>query len=378
MTNWQPSDVFAKNPTLRLSLDERAKIQEKLPQAEDGNFYADAVFEGGGVKGTAFLGALRCFDDAGIKFRKVAGTSAGAITAAMLAAGFTVDRLESILGALDYNSLLSKKTSPFIVNGSPEDDLDNSIWMLVNLLLVGKRGQYSSEPFLCWLQNQLDEQGISSFTSIKCESEAWYHQRELRVVVSDISQKAMRVLPLELPAYQKSADQFSVSEAVRLSMSIPLFFEPGKLGESTIVDGGILSNFPLWIYDAPACQRPKCPTFGFQLGEEESDNKESKTENPTRTAAGIFSNMFSTMLVAVDRHYVVRNDQGRVIKIGTGKITATKFNLSNADKDYLYEQGYQKAKDFLLNEWSWEKHLGDRGFCKVEVQESPTVRELVA
>uniref|UniRef100_A0ACD5GVL9 Patatin-like phospholipase family protein n=1 Tax=Desertifilum tharense IPPAS B-1220 TaxID=1781255 RepID=A0ACD5GVL9_9CYAN len=66
-------------------------------------------------------------------------------------------------------------------------------------------------------------------------------------------------------------EQMSVAEAVRLSMSIPLFFEPGRLGDSWIVDGGILSNFPLWIYDvqprpgqsvAPA---PRWPTFGFRL-----------------------------------------------------------------------------------------------------------------
>ncbi|MEO0378315.1 MAG: patatin-like phospholipase family protein, partial [Cyanobacteria bacterium P01_A01_bin.17] len=84
MSAWNPSEVNVSH----LTEEEVAFIQTKLPsvKGEDGTqqYYADAVFEGGGVKGTAFLGALRCFDDAGIQFRKVAGTSAGAITAAMV------------------------------------------------------------------------------------------------------------------------------------------------------------------------------------------------------------------------------------------------------------------------------------------------------
>lgn len=373
MTNWKPSHIFTVDKTLRLSPAEKVAIQRKLPRAEDGNYYVDAVFEGGGVKGTAFLGALRCFDDAGIKFRKVAGTSAGAITAAMVAAGFTLNELEDILGQLDYlNDLLNKKTSRFILNGSPDDDLKNPLLMVVNLLLVGQQGQYSSEPFLRWLKHHIDRK-IPTFASIQPQSRAWYHQRELRVVISDISQKAMRVLPVDLDQYGESPRTFSVAEAVRLSMSIPFFFQPGKLGRSTIVDGGILSNFPLWIYDAPEHQQPKCPTFGFRLVDPEPESVK-----PTKDAVGLFKNMLNTMQVAGDRHYVDRNDQGRVIKIGTMGIATTQFNLTNADKDALYKEGYEKAKTFLLKQWSWKAHLAARGFSEMGVQELTRIRPLAA
>ncbi|UBF30394.1 patatin-like phospholipase family protein (plasmid) [Kovacikia minuta CCNUW1] len=361
MTKWNPSNVFAQNEALRLTNVEKALIQRKLPQAEDGNFYADAVFEGGGVKGTAFLGALRCFDDAGVKFRKVAGTSAGAITAAMLAADFSLDELEEIIGQLDYMSdLLSKKTSPFILNGSPHDDLKHPIPMLVNLLLVGQQGQYSSKPFLHWLQKNIDSK-IPSFKSFNHSAGVpWYRQRELRVVISDISQGAMRVLPTDLNQYGESPDTFNVAEAVRLSMSIPFFFEPGKLGESMIVDGGILSNFPLWIYDAPERQRPKCPTFGFQLVEKPESTK------PIKSPIDLFMGMLNTMQAASDRRYLATNEQARVIRIGTMGVATTQFNLTNDEKSSLYKEGYEKAKTFLLQQWSWEAHLAARGFAKTE------------
>ncbi|MEM9447987.1 MAG: patatin-like phospholipase family protein [Cyanobacteria bacterium P01_E01_bin.6] len=91
---------------------EKADIREKLSEpAEDGHIYADAVFEGGGVKGTAFIGAMRCFDDVGIKWRKLAGTSVGAITAAMLATGLSMDALEEIVAHLDYRFALCRGLS---------------------------------------------------------------------------------------------------------------------------------------------------------------------------------------------------------------------------------------------------------------------------
>ena len=91
-----PEDI-CKASRLCLSDAQIASIQTKLPRAADGKLYADAVFEGGGVKGTAFLGALRCFGDVGVQWRKVAGTSAGAITAATVAAGFSIAELENVI-----------------------------------------------------------------------------------------------------------------------------------------------------------------------------------------------------------------------------------------------------------------------------------------
>ncbi len=283
MTIWDPSTVFKQDPTLHLTPQQIVSIQNNLPRASDRSYYVDAVFEGGGVKGTAFLGALRCFDDAGVKFRKVAGTSAGAITAAMVAAGFTVDQLEQdVLGPLDYKGqILSKKTSRLIWNGSPSDDMKQFHWMLLRLLVARRSGQYSAEPFKEWLSGHLDQKlpTFAPFLQKQSPELEWYQQRDLKVVVSDISCQEMRVLPEDLDFYGQEAAHFSVAEAVRLSMSIPLFFEPGQLQQSTIVDGGVLSNFPLWIYDAESGQKPCCPTFGFRMEETIKECKTNTTES---------------------------------------------------------------------------------------------------
>ncbi|PSR16614.1 phospholipase [filamentous cyanobacterium CCP3] len=382
MTIWEPSAVFEQEPGLRLTSPQIAGIQRNLPMASDRGYYVDAVFEGGGVKGTAFLGALRCFADAGIKFRKVAGTSAGAITAAMVAAGFTVDQLEQdVLGPLDYEGqILSQKTSWLIWNGSPSDDLKQFPWMLLRLMVARRRGQYSAEPFKKWLSGHL-EQKLTTFAPFLQAQSAdleWYQKRDLKVVISDISCQEMRVLPEDLPFYDQEPTEFSVAEAVRLSMSIPLFFEPGQLQNSTIIDGGVLSNFPLWIYDAEPGQKPRCPTFGFRLVETLEDCEPGIPESakPIRGALGILRAMVETMQVARDNHHIRKNEMGRIINIATGGISATQFDLTSADKDTLYRSGYQAAKAFLLA-WSWDNHLAQRGFAPSEIAKADQEPQMV-
>ncbi|MDI9637164.1 patatin-like phospholipase family protein [Oscillatoria amoena NRMC-F 0135] len=373
---------FLDERGIRVSSEERQFILQKMhsPTGE-GHLYADAIFEGGGMRGLAFVGALRCCADLGLQWKKLAGTSAGAITAALLAANLPITELEEILGNFDYMKFLSRKTSPLIFNGDPRNDLRSPFRMLFCLVVARRLGQYSAEPFRNWLQQILAQQRIQSFQDIQTIKS----DRQLKVVVSDISRGEMLVLPDALdpnaPALSdrhkqfrqqilsKSAlqypEQMSVAEAVRLSMSIPLFFEPGRLGDSWIVDGGILSNFPLWIYDvqprpgqsvAPA---PRWPTFGFRLVDS-TIGQVSEIQGPL----DVFASTIRTMMNARDRYHLREIDQGRVINldITEASVTPTQFNLTADEKVNLYCLGYHWTKKFFLEEWSWTEHLKKRGF----------------
>ncbi len=367
---WKPAEISAEQGLVRLTSEEKELIFRQLPRSNN-EIYADAVFEGGGVKGIAFLGALRCCSDLGIKWKNLAGTSAGAITAALVAADLTIDDIENAIGNLDFMSFLSQKTSPLILNGDPKDDLDNPLWMIGNLQAVGKRGEYSTEPFKAWLDDTLGD--IKTFNHVQNKG------HELKIIVSDISQGQMLVLPDDVitDSYAQSQENFlprlalpenkamSVAEAVRLSMSIPFFFEPGTLGDSTIVDGGILSNFPLWIYDVDSKdgKPPAWPTFGFRL----TNKQKSKPAINVNDAASLstlemFMQIMHTMSVASDRYHLRKSEDNRVIELNDNGIKATQFNLTNDDKTRLYVDGYNNTRHFFLHKWDWNEHLKLRGF----------------
>ena len=67
---------------------------------------ADGVFSGGGVKGSAFVGALQAAEEAGYdEWVRAAGTSAGAITAMALAVGYPVAELRRQLDEFDLSTI---------------------------------------------------------------------------------------------------------------------------------------------------------------------------------------------------------------------------------------------------------------------------------
>lgn len=377
MKDWC-SDAILLEPNLRLTAEEKSKILAKMPppSIQDHQIYVDAVFEGGGVRGIAFLGALRCCDDLGFRWRKLAGTSAGAITAAFVAANFPIDDLETLVGCMDMTTFLTDKTSPFIFNGNPANDLRQPVRMVLNLLLVGKLGQYSSDPFQQWLDRNLQTQGLKTFADLDNDPIG----RDLKVIVSDITRGQMVVLPDDLSRYPElnlqNQKTYGVAEAVRLSMSIPFFFKPENLGSSKIVDGGILSNFPLWLYDVkrtsegtvappnpsssqPPRKYPRWPTFGFRLTDSDLEK-----DVPIQGPFDLLGAMFRTMMVAHDRFHLDARNTSRIININVGKakVTATEFDLSDQKKNELYRAGYLAAKKFFLEQWSWDEHLRLRGF----------------
>lgn len=70
--------------------------------------FADAVFEGGGVKGIGLVGALKSFEDNGYCWRNLSGTSAGSIVAALVAVGLSAEEIRKLMLKLDYNKIADK------------------------------------------------------------------------------------------------------------------------------------------------------------------------------------------------------------------------------------------------------------------------------
>ncbi len=192
----------------------------------------DGVFSGGGLKGFALVGAYQVLEEKGYKFKRVAGTSAGAILASFIAAGFTSKEIEELLNELDTLALLDPRNTilPF-----PLMKWINLYWRL---------GLYQESTRKLVLE-KLALKGVYTFSDIE--------QGSLKLVASDHYECKIMVIPDDLERYGISASSFPIARALRMSCGIPFFFEPVKLkvtsSDTIIVDGGVLSNFPMWIFD---------------------------------------------------------------------------------------------------------------------------------
>src|SRR5688572_14622373 len=118
---WNPDAVWRQ---VRVTDAQLAEIHSRMAGQPtlNGKYPADAVFEGGGVWGTAFLGAVRCCEDVGLTWVGLAGTSAGALTAGLLAAGYTATEVETQVANLDYRHFVSQRTYAFGWDSDPSND----------------------------------------------------------------------------------------------------------------------------------------------------------------------------------------------------------------------------------------------------------------
>jgi NTE family protein len=306
---------------------------------------ADAVFEGGGVKGIGLVGAIAVAEERGYRWMNVAGTSAGAIVAALLASGYTASEMKEIMNKLDYRQFT-------------DENLVDKIPLKGKLLsLIFEKGIYEGRWFENWMQGLPKEKGVRTFEDLLVSqfSGDERYRFKLRVIASDVSTGRMLVLPQDVAGFGIRPEDLNVAGAIRMSMSIPFFYQPVRLRnmktdqESYIVDGGILSNFPVWLFDSNG--EPEWPTFGFKLVEP-GEGSPHKIGGPISLLAALFS----TMSEAHDARYIEDSDFVRTIAIPTLDVKTTEFDLSQEKSEALYQSGREAAEKFFSS-WNFEKYV---------------------
>lgn len=248
----------------------------------------DMVFEGGGAKGSGFAGALEALQQAGHTHRRLVGTSAGAITATFLAARYAPQEMLAAVnerlpnGKPRFSSFMDPPPANDFTDAEKEKSVTMSVFAdldlpgipdileknldkrLLNALLalphyrqlfsfVECGGLFSGGKFLEWVREKLAVKGIAPTATLKTFAEQT--GSDLSLVVTDTSDVEMLVLN------HRTAPDCPVAWAVRMSMSIPFVWREVVWQESwgtylgrtktgnILVDGGVLSNFPIRLID---------------------------------------------------------------------------------------------------------------------------------
>jgi NTE family protein len=299
-------------------------------------------------------------EERGYRPQNVAGTSAGAISAALLAAGYGADELREIIIGLDYRQFQDKGWEDKV------PVVDRSLSMLLDL------GLYEGDRFLEWIGELLAAKGVRTFGDLvhpDYADDPKFRSR-LQVIASDVTTHELLVLPRDAGRLGIDPDQLEVALAVRMSMSIPVFFEPVRhenpqTGEThLIVDGGMLSNYPVWLFDCEDGE-PEWPTFGLLLVEPKPSvpighrmpKERSATRGP-KAVVDYVKSLAQTMMEAHDRMYVEQANYARTIAIPTLGVGTTEFDLSKPRAQALYDSGRLAAKTFLET-WDFDAYVAE-------------------
>jgi len=386
----------------------------------------DLVFEGGGAKGMAFVGAISQLLNAGHSFNRLLGTSAGAITATLLAAGYGPDEMAAAM-----NEKIAGKSVFAGFMGQPEDftsaeiDASATLRLLQNIditilpkfleeqmdrkvtealargeksrhlvALIERGGWFAAARFVVWLQARLDTgkgpDGTARAYSLLTLKQFFEKTSvDLSMVVSDTTDHKLLVLN------HRTAPDCPVVFAVRMSMSIPLVWDEvrwraewGKyrgrdVSGHVFVDGGLLSNFPLelFISDAPEVTNlmgPKQadPVLGLLIDE--------NIEVPVTTRGFLVSSTVRPAdLVIVQRierlvdtatgahdNRVIEEHGDLIVRLPAKGYGTTEFDMDEARRGDLVEAARRAMERWLATA---PRSAGGFGFTPVRNQKATAV-----
>jgi len=314
--------------------------------------YRNLVFKGGGVRGIAYIGALEVLEKEGILsgIERVAGTSAGAISALLVSLRLPIDEVLELFSTLDFSKIPQSSTRKFkLPTRLPSDEEKLA-------RIIRSYGLYSSEYFYGWLREVVAKycDGNADATFMD------FHQRGFLdpfIVVANLNKQRGEVM-----SYPSTPD-VAVADAVRMSMSIPLYFEAlrfdgKKFGEGDYyVDGGLYNNYPIKVFDEAPYQtsselkrtKGNQETLGLFLYPDGSTpiKRSSNPRNLMDYLSLVMSNVYSSYEVIQYETSVI--DQRRTIAISDRGVQSTDFDIVKGDEKYnlLRESGWKAARAFL-------------------------------
>ncbi len=331
------------------------KLKSAIDHEYKRTLYRNLVFKGGGVRGIAYMGALEVLDEYRIidNIERVAGTSAGAITAAVLSLRLSIPETHELFNTLELPKVPQSVTRPThkLLPWIAEQQNAHRF--------VTRYGWYSSEYFYEWLIGIIEERcegdGRATFADFKK-----YGFRDLYIVAANLSRQRAEVFS------EQTTPHVAVADAVRMSMSIPIYFEALQFDGQSFgsgdyyVDGGLFDNFPMHIFDQPNLASRSWAfrdginweTLGLFLYPDHylHPDQPEYPDNVWEFLSLALRNIYHSYELASYSSSSV--DKHRTIEISDCGIDPTNFDILVGDEKYsqLYQSGVNAVRQFFSPE----------------------------
>jgi NTE family protein len=274
----------------------------------------------------------------------------GSLAAAFTAAGADSAVFRDVLGRLDLRKIPDRRVPlPLVSEG-------------VSLALG--HGAYAGDWIHRWLVDELGRLGVRTFADLRRDDPdddpaltTPDRRYGLVVMATDVTNGRLLRLPWDYPEFGLDPDEQLVADAVRMSLSIPFYFAPRTLrnpvtgDEATIVDGGVLSNFAIEIFDRTDGREPRWPTFGVRLLPDLPAGLGDLVPFfglPMFPAVRLLEQVVATALVGRDQTHLERPGvRERTMTVDTKGTAITEFGIGLVERRALIERGAETAREFL-------------------------------
>lgn len=310
--------------------------------------YENLVFEGAGIRGIAYCGVLSELEKNNVLdgIVKVGGTSAGAITALMVALGYTSDEVFDIISDTKFHKF------------------NDGQYMFIGGFsrLKSRYGWYKGGEFSRWIDKIIVAKTGNSDINFNELKNSGYKQ--LYVTATCMNKQKLIVFS------EQTYPQMKVKDAVRISMSIPLYFEAvfidsignvynkNKPNLDVVVDGGILGNYPIFMFDSllldssnNQIREPNYKTLGIRIDSDLQIKNDSLTKELVPLSINTMSDYLQAFYILtlenLNRIPLISQDWDRTISVSSVGISPKIKKLSKEQKESLVKSGQLNTRTFL-------------------------------
>jgi NTE family protein len=329
---------------------------------------AYAIFAGGGVKGAALVGGIKAIEENNIEFVGYGGTSAGSIIALLASIGYTSDELKTIMiGEINFTQFLDESASELEILKislgkffNKINNVNHEIWNICKILenicltrtLYNYIKRFDQNLGLCdakELKKFLLEKIAQKHPIFNDRNNVTFRELQeqgcypLKVVASDLVGRQAVIYPLD----QEQGLDYSVIDAVRASMSFPFVFSPVKNDNYLLVDGGLSSNLPLFLFEEER-KINNYPVIALDLVVENNTSSDFSLNKSDYGLLKFIPDMLATVLEASDGliENLIKNIYYIPIKLPKD-IGTLDFEISKENRDRLFDRGYQNVSSYL-------------------------------
>ena len=329
--------------------------------------FKNLVFEGGGVKGIAYVGALNKLHEEGIlqNIERVAGTSAGAMVAVLVGVGFTAKEISEVLWDIKFQNFL------------------DSSWGVIRNTnrLLSEYGWYKGEFFRDLMAGYIERKTENSeitFKELETRRKNGEPFMDIHLIGADLTTGYSIVFN------SKNTPHVKIADAARISMSIPLFFAVVRRNDHILVDGGLLDNYAIKIFDQSNLVEDKNnirktdyynkineqlrikktrakltgieyvynkETLGFRLDAKDDINLFlNQGDAPEKEIKSLYSYTKALVTTLIDfqtNTHLHSDDWQRTVYIDTLGVNSLGFDISDTMKKALVESGYNYTSAYL-------------------------------
>lgn len=290
---------------------------------EHSNFKYTCLFGGGAIRGAAHVGVLNALKDLNIELTTLAGSSVGAMVAALYAVGYSPDELSEVFLSVNF-------------------ELFRDISLGFNQKFALSKG----EIFLEWLRELIERKFYGeNYTKGQCEPVTFKDlNKNLIIITTNMKDFSCKEFSnFETP-------NFEVAMAVRISCCMPGLMRAVTLEDELLVDGDLMKGKPMWSLSKNI---QNCPDRILEVRLEGSFA--GSDQSPIEYVNGMYTCMTSSETSFISKLYGKRDRYDYLI-IDTGDVVVVDFNYPGEKRQAIIDDGYKQTLSYFKEKILSKKH----------------------